>query len=79
VAPAQSPERLWQEKADAAPPADIQRLNDFLHNLAERLKPFLVQVRVSRAIESPAEGEGGTPEGRRASGRASSSVRMAIW
>ena len=68
VAPAQSPERLWQEKADAAPPADIQRLNDFLHNLAERLKPFLVQVRVSRAIESPAEGEGGTPEGRRASG-----------
>ena len=68
VAPAQSPERLWQEKADAAPPADIQRLNDFLHNLAERLKPFLVQVRVNRAVESPAEGEGGTPEGRRASG-----------
>ena len=68
VAPAQSPERLWQEKADAAPPADIQRLNDFLHNLAERLKPFLVQVRVNRALESPAEGEGGAPEGRRASG-----------
>ena len=68
VAPAQSPERLWQEKADAAPPADIARLNDFLHNLAERLKPFLVQVRVNRAVESPAEGEGGTPEGRRASG-----------
>ena len=68
VAPAQSPERLWQEKADAAPPADIARLNDFLHNLAERLKPFLVQVRVSRAVESPGEGEGGTPEGRRASG-----------
>jgi serine protease Do len=68
VAPAQSPERLWQEKADAAPPADIQRLNDFLHNLAERLKPFLVQVRVNRAVESPAEGEGGIPEGRRASG-----------
>ena len=68
AAPAQSPERLWQEKADAAPPADIARLNDFLHNLAERLKPFLVQVRVSRAVESPAEGEGGTPEERRASG-----------
>ena len=68
VAPAQSPERLWQEKADAAPPADIQRLNDFLHNLAERLKPFLVQVRVNRAVESPAESEGGPPEGRRASG-----------
>ena len=68
VAPAQSPERLWQEKADAAPPADIARLNDFLHNLAERLKPFLVQVRVNRAVESPAESEGGTPEGRRASG-----------
>ena len=67
VAPAQSPERLWQEKADAAAPADIQRLNDFLHNLAERLKPFLVQVRVNRAVESPAESEG-TPEGRRASG-----------
>src|SRR4029453_5867081 len=68
VAPAQLPERLWQEKGDAAPPADIQRLNDFLHNLAERLKPFLVQVRVNRAVESPGESEGGTPEGRRASG-----------
>jgi S1-C subfamily serine protease len=68
VAPAQSPERLWQEKADAAVPADIQRLNDFLHNLAERLKPFLVQVRVNRAVESPGESEGGPPEGRRASG-----------
>src|SRR5580765_7244644 len=67
VAPAQSPERLWQEKTDAAFPADIQRLNDFLHNLAERLKPFLVQVRVNRAVEGPAESEG-MPEGRRASG-----------
>ena len=65
-APAQTTERLWHEKAGAAPPADIARLNDFLHDLTERLKPFLVQVRVRRAVEN--EGEGGTPEERRASG-----------
>src|SRR5262245_11524843 len=64
--PAQTPERLWQERAGAAPPADIARLNDFLHDLTERLKPFLVQVRVRRAAEN--EVEGGTPEERRASG-----------
>ncbi len=70
-APAQTPaaqERLWNESPGAAPPADIARLNDFMHSLAERLKPSLVQVRVRRALESPAEGEGGTPEERRASG-----------
>jgi serine protease Do len=68
AAPAPSPERLWTEKPGAAPPADIARLNDFLNNLAERLKPPLVQVRVSRAVESQAQGEGATPEERRASG-----------
>jgi serine protease Do len=49
-------------------PADIARLNDHIHTLAERLKPALVQVRVRRPAESPAEGEGPTPEERRASG-----------
>jgi serine protease Do len=59
---------LWREAPGAAPPADIARLNDFMHGLAERLKPSLVQVRVRRAVDSPAEGEGSTPEERRASG-----------
>jgi serine protease Do len=68
-APAQTPtERLWKESPGAAPPADIARLNDFMNTLAERLKPSLVQVRVRRPAESPAEGEGITPEERRASG-----------
>jgi serine protease Do len=65
---AQPAERLWRESPGAAPPADIARLNDFMHGLAERLKPSLVQVRVRRAVDSPAEGEGSTPEERRASG-----------
>ena len=65
---AQPTERLWREAPGAAPPADIARLNDFMHGLAERLKPSLVQVRVRRAVDSPAEGEGSTPEERRASG-----------
>jgi serine protease Do len=61
-------ESMWQDGPGAAPPADIARLNDHLNGLAERLKPPLVQVRVRRAIETPGESEGSTPEERRASG-----------
>ena len=68
AAPAQSPEPLWKESPGAAPPADIARLNDYISSLADQLKPALVQVRVRRAAESAAEGEGATPEERRASG-----------
>ena len=61
---------LWTESSNAKIPADIARLNDHMNNLAERLKPALVQVRVRRAAEAQTEGEQqpGTPEERRTSG-----------
>ena len=52
---------LWTETADAKVPADIARLNDHMSGLAEKLKPALVQVRVRRAPDAPAEGEQQTP------------------
>jgi serine protease Do len=60
---------LWTESQGAAAPADIVRLNDLLHQLAERLKPPLVQIRVRRAVETPAEGqEPQGPDERRSQG-----------
>ena len=61
---------LWTESSNAKTPADIARLNDHMNNLAEKLKPALVQVRVRRAAEAQTEGEQqpGTPEERRTSG-----------
>ena len=53
---AQAAEPLWKESQGATPPADIARLNDFMHDLSERMKPSLVQVRVRRVAEPP-EGE----------------------
>ena len=61
---------LWTESSNAKTPADIARLNDHMNNLAEKLKPALVQVRVRRAAEAQTEGEQqpGTSEERRTSG-----------
>src|SRR5215813_9423046 len=61
---------LWKDSAGAAPPPDIARLNNFLNELAERLKPALVQIRVKRAIEVRTEGQDpfGGPEDRNSSG-----------
>jgi serine protease Do len=50
-------EPLWKDSAGAAPPADIARLNNYLNELAERMKPTLVQIRVKRAVEVRAEGQ----------------------
>lgn len=67
--PAGAAEPLWTESQGAAAPPDIARMNDFLHDLAERLKPFLVQIRVRRTAETPAEGqEPAPPDERRGSG-----------
>ena len=44
-------EPLWTESVGATAPPEIARLNDLMHNLAERLKPALVQVRVRRSAE----------------------------
>jgi serine protease Do len=68
--PSWAAEPLWKDSAGAAPPPEIARLNEVLNQLAEGLKPSLVQVRVRRAVEPQAEGEDphGGPEGRRTSG-----------
>ena len=61
---------LWQEGTAGAVPAEIARLNDHLGQLAERLKPGLVQVRVRRPQPPAEEGAEPTPpdEPRTASG-----------
>ncbi len=61
---------LWKDSAGAAPPPEIARLNNFMNELAERLKPALVQIRVKRAVEAHAEGTDpfGGPEDRSSSG-----------
>ena len=56
-AQARPAEPLWKESQGAAAPPDIVRLNDFMHDLTERLKPPLVQIRVRRAAEAQAEGQ----------------------
>jgi S1-C subfamily serine protease len=67
----QSP--YWTESTGASAPADIQRLNDFMNSLAERMKPALVQVRVRRPADPdstpsvPTPGQP-NPDERRASG-----------
>jgi len=66
---AHAAEALWKDSPGATPPPDIARLNDFMHDLAERMKPALVQVRVRRAAE-PGEGQEqpSSPEERRSAG-----------
>jgi serine protease Do len=72
--PARAAEPLWKESQGATVPADIARLNDFMHDLSERLKPSLVQVRVRRVAEPQAEGQEqqppnpNAPDERRSSG-----------
>ena len=62
-------EALWKDSPGAAAPPDIARLNDFMHDLAERMKPALVQVRVRRALEpGESQEQQGTPEERRSAG-----------
>lgn len=47
---------VWQEGAAVAVPAEVGRLSEHLSQLAERLKPALVQVRVRRSPPPPTEG-----------------------
>src|SRR5947208_15724232 len=62
-------EPLWKESPGLAPAPEIARLNNVMNELAERLKPALVQVRVKRAVDVHTEGADpyGRPEGRRSS------------
>jgi serine protease Do len=61
---------LWTDSSGAAPPPEIARLNNFMNELADRLKPALVQIRVKRALEVHGEGQDpfGGPEERSSSG-----------
>ncbi|MGH7349602.1 MAG: S1C family serine protease [Candidatus Rokuibacteriota bacterium] len=70
VAAAQAAVPLWKESVDAVAPPDIVRLNDFMHDLAQRLKPPLVQIRVRRTAEPQAEGleQPNAPDERRSQG-----------
>src|SRR6266540_2827683 len=68
--PSRADEPLWKESPGLAAPPEIARLNNVMNELAERLKPALVQVRVKRAVEVHTEGADpfGGPEERRSSG-----------
>jgi len=68
--PSGAAEPLWTESPGLAAPPELARLNNVMNELAERLKPALVQVRVKRAVEVHAEGTDpmGGPEERRSSG-----------
>ena len=59
-----------QEEAGGSVPPEIARFNDLLSQLAERLKPGLVQIRVRRAPREarPEESQPSPEEPRRASG-----------
>ena len=43
----------WRESPDTATPPELGRVNDLLADLAERLRPGLVYVRVQRATVAP--------------------------
>jgi serine protease Do len=56
--------RPWRESANAPVPPELGRINDLLADLAERLQPGLVYVRVQRATaprDEPARDEPGEP------------------
>jgi len=69
-AQAKPAEPLWKESQGAVAPPDIQRLNDFMHDLAERLKSPLVQIRVRRVAEAQEgqEQQPNAPDERRSQG-----------
>jgi serine protease Do len=56
--------RPWRESTNAPVPPELGRINDLLADLAERLQPGLVYVRVQRATpprDEPARDEPGEP------------------
>jgi serine protease Do len=69
-AQAKSVEPLWKESQGAVAPPDIARLNDFMHDLTERLKAPLVQIRVRRVAEAQEgqEQQPNAPDERRSQG-----------
>ena len=59
--PASAADPLWTESVGASAPPEIARLNDMMHNLSERMKPALVQVRVRRTEVDDDEPQGRVP------------------
>ena len=60
---------FWKDSPDALAAPELQRFNNLLADLAERLKPGLVHVRVRRASGVPDDAERGEPlEPRRSTG-----------
>jgi len=56
--------RPWRESANAPVPPELARINDLLADLAERLQPGLVYVRIQRATptrDEPGRDEPGEP------------------
>src|SRR5688500_17848788 len=62
---AQSDAIRWRENAAGSAAPELVKFNELLADLAERLQPGLVHVRVTRAVKEESEEPG---EGRRSSG-----------
>ena len=61
--------RLWREAPTAAAPPELTRFNDLLADLADKLKPALVHVRVRRGTPAAAMDDSESPgEPRRSTG-----------
>jgi serine protease Do len=64
-----SPPTLWKESEGSAVAPELARFNELLSQLADRMKPSLVQIRVNRTVEPRERDEGRAPdEPRRSSG-----------
>ena len=59
---------MWQDGSGVAAAPELRRFNDLLADLAERLRPALVHVRVRRAVTPASETDDSPTEPRRASG-----------
>jgi serine protease Do len=61
--------RLWRETSTADAPPELTRFNELLADLADRLKPALVHVRVRRGASATAKDDSESPgEPRRSTG-----------
>ena len=68
--------KLWRESADASGAPELARINDLLADLAARLQPGLVYVRVQRTAAAKEEPSARSRASRAAApARASSSTR----
>jgi serine protease Do len=66
--PGSIPAIQWRDSTTSGPAPELARFNELLADLAERLRPGLVHVRVRHAVSTKADGSDEPSEPRRATG-----------